>query len=69
MAEPRFGQTFIHCKPFCAIFRFSRCLEQKATAPHLRNIGQGWRPGMTSPKLKIAIGVILALVMALPLVG
>jgi hypothetical protein len=27
------------------------------------------RPGMTSPKLKIAIGVILALVMALPLVG
>jgi hypothetical protein len=27
------------------------------------------RPAMTSPKLKIAIGVILALVMALPLVG
>ncbi len=26
-------------------------------------------PAMTSPKLKIAIGVILALVMALPLVG
>jgi hypothetical protein len=27
------------------------------------------RPAMTNPKLKIAIGVILALVMALPLVG
>jgi hypothetical protein len=27
------------------------------------------RPAMTSPKLKIAIGVILAVVMALPLIG
>jgi hypothetical protein len=35
----------------------------------VRNIAQGWRPAMTSPKLKLAIGVILAVVMALPLVG
>jgi hypothetical protein len=51
------------------ILAWHGCLEQQANTPIFPERRIDGRPAMTSPKLKIAIGVILAVVMALPLVG
>jgi hypothetical protein len=51
------------------ILAWHGCLEHQANTPILPVRKIDGRPAMTSPKLKIAIGVILAVVMALPLIG